>query len=99
VKAIPVEESKISLPELAQLAKDGVIILTRRGKPLVSVTDVTGSDWEAIALSSNPTFIALIEESRRQYREMGGIGLDELRRELAPKAAPRRPKRGKPRSR
>jgi hypothetical protein len=31
--------------------------------------------------------MALIEESRRSYREKGGIGLDDLRQELGSKKA------------
>ena len=49
---------------------------------MITVKDVTGSDWEAVSLNSDPRFMSIIEESRRSYRETGGIGLEELRREL-----------------
>ena len=37
---------------------------------------------EKASFTGNPRFVALIEESRRAYREQGGVSLDEVRREL-----------------
>ena len=89
MKLIDVEKTNLSLPDLATLAKEGLVVLTRHGKPLVAVRDLVGADWESIALADDPHFISLIEESRRQYREQGGTSLEELRKELALKPAPR----------
>jgi len=82
MKVIALEGNVPTFPELEELVKHGPVILTRNGLPLMTVKDVTGSDWEAVSLSSDPRFMAIIEKSRRSYRETGGIGLDELRREL-----------------
>ena len=49
---------------------------------VVAVRDLSGSDWESVSLASNPKFMALIEESRRSYRDSGGISLEDLRHEL-----------------
>ncbi len=70
------------MPQLEEMAKDGPVILTRNGQPLLAVQDVSGSDWESVSLASSPRFLALLEESRRSYREKGGIRLDDIRREL-----------------
>jgi len=88
VKVVSLENANLTLPEVAELAKDGPVILTRNGKPLAAVKDLSGSDWESVALANNPQFLALIEESRRSYREKGGIGLDELCLELGLKKKP-----------
>src|ERR1700674_1456236 len=82
MKVVPVEQADLTFPELAERAKAGPVILTRKGKPLASIKDLSGSDWESISLANNPRFLALIEESRRSYREEGGIPLDEVRQEL-----------------
>lgn len=82
MKLVPVEKGNVTLPELAEMAQSGSVILTRNGKPLAAVKPLSGSDWESVALANNPKFIALIEESRRSYREKGGIPLEQLRREL-----------------
>lgn len=82
MKVLPLEETTLTVPELAEMVKEGPVILTRDGQPWMTVKDVSGSDWESISLASNPQFMALIEQSRRSYRERGGIRLDDLRREL-----------------
>src|SRR5436309_1418220 len=76
------EQVKLTVPEIAKMAKNGPIILTRKGKPLVSVKNLSTSDWERIALASNERFQTIIEESRRSYREKGGKPLEEFQREL-----------------
>ena len=48
----------------------------------MSVRDLSGSDWESTALANNSRFVEIIEQSRRSYREQGGIGIEQLRREL-----------------
>jgi hypothetical protein len=82
MKVIALEGNGLTVPDLEELVKQGPVVLTRNGRPLMTVKDVTGSDWEAVSLSSDPRFMAIIEESRRSYRETGGISLEELRREL-----------------
>ncbi len=82
MKVVPLERTTLTVPELADLVKEGPVILTRDGEPLVAVRDVSGSDWESVSLASDPRFTALIEESRRSYRDAGGIRMEDLRREL-----------------
>ena len=89
MKLIAVEDTTLTLPDVAQMAKEGPIILTRNWKPLASVKDVFGSDWESVSLANNPRFVAIIEESRRSYREHGGIPLADLREELGLRKKPR----------
>jgi hypothetical protein len=96
MKVVALEESDVTVPDLAEMAKDGPVILTRNGKPLAAVKDLSGSDWESVALANNPRFLALIEESRRSHREEGGISLDDLRAELGLKPKPRPRRRKKP---
>ncbi len=95
MKVVALETTDVGLPDLAAMARDGPVILTLNGKPLAAVKDLSGSDWESVALANNPRFLALIEESRQSYREKGGISLDDLRNELGlkPKPRPRRRKK------
>jgi hypothetical protein len=79
---VELEGTQLTIPDLAELAKKGPVILTRHGKPLVAVKDLSGSDWESIALANNPRFWALIEESRRSYRDHGATSLEEIRQEF-----------------
>jgi hypothetical protein len=77
-----VEIENANLREVTELARSGTVILTRNGKPLAAVKDLSQSDWESVSLAANPRFRDLIEQSRRSYREEGGIGLEDLRKEL-----------------
>jgi PHD/YefM family antitoxin component YafN of YafNO toxin-antitoxin module len=92
MKVLAVENNDLTLPQVADLARGEPVILTRNGKPLVAVKDVSRSDWESISLANNPRFRALIEESRRSLKKEGGISLEDLRRELKlPTKSRRRP--------
>ena len=53
------------------------------------IKHLSASDWEALALSNNPKFQAIIARARRSYREKGGIRLEDLRRELGLPAKPK----------
>jgi len=93
MNVIPLEKNDFTLSELVDLARSGPVILTRKGKPLTAVKDLSDTDWESLSLANNPRFRELIEESRRSYREEGGISLEDLRKELGLKAR----KRSRPR--
>lgn len=82
MKVVPLEQSTLTVPELVALARGGPVILTQGGLPLVSIRDVSDSDLESASLAHDPRFSALIEGSRRSYRERGGVGMADLRREL-----------------
>lgn len=96
MKVVAIEGSELTAPDLAALARSGTVILTRKGKPLVAIKDLSGSDWESIALANNSRFRALIEESRRSYREKGGTRLETLREELG--LTSKKPRRRKPKA-
>jgi hypothetical protein len=95
MKVVRIEDAQLTLPEVAELAKAGPVILTRKGKPLAAVRDLSHADWESVSLANNPRFIALIEASRRSYQDEGGIDLDDLRKELGLKPPPRPRRRRK----
>jgi hypothetical protein len=88
MKVVPLEGTTMTIPELVELAKGEAVLLTLDGQPLVTVRDVSGSDWESASLANNPRFTTLIEQSRRSYQDRGGIGLEQLCRELGLEANP-----------
>jgi hypothetical protein len=98
MKIVALEQTRMTVAELAEMVKEGPVVLTRDGQPVVSVKDLAASDWESVSLASNREFTALIEESRRSYRESGGTSLQDIRRELglekpASRRSPREPKK------
>ena len=87
MNVVPLEKTTLTVPELVEQAKKEAFILTRDGQPVVSVRDLSGSDWESTALANHPRFVEIIEQSRRSYREQRGIGIEQLRRELGLEAS------------
>ena len=88
MKVVPLEGTAMTVPELVQLVTGGSVVLTRDGQPVVVVRDISSSDWESASLVGNPRFRALIEESRRSYRDQGGVSTADVRREFGLEAGP-----------
>jgi hypothetical protein len=82
MKVVPLEQTTLTVIELAEMVQGGSVILTRNGQPVMEVKALSGIDRESVALTQNPRFTALIEDSRDAYRQTGGVGLDDLRQEL-----------------
>ena len=56
MKVVALEQTTMTVTELAELVKEGPVILTRDGQPVVSVKDLAASDWESVSLASHPEF-------------------------------------------
>ena len=95
MNVVPLEKTNLTLPDAAAMARSGTVILTKNGKPLAAIKHLTGLDWESLALADNPRFQALIEESRRAYRNEGGLSLAEVCQELGLKVKSRAPRQKK----
>ena len=80
MKTIDVADATGTLSDYAKKGLKEALVVTRRGKPLLAVTPIKMDDWESIALANNPTFLSIIERSRRSRRP--GLSTDEVRRRL-----------------
>lgn len=80
MKRIPIEDSKLNLQQLVQIAQEQPVVLTQNGAPVAGVLEVDDGEFEAWSLAQNPDFIAMIERFRERGRREGAIPLDELRR-------------------
>ena len=70
------------LAGFVQERPDAPVILTDHGAPVAALIPIAGMDWETIAVSTSPTFQAIMERSRSRRRTEGGIAHDELLRRL-----------------
>jgi hypothetical protein len=61
---------------------DEPVILTSGGKPVAALVSLENVDLETIALSTSPRFMEMIERSRKQPKENGGVSAEEMRRRL-----------------
>ena len=65
--------------ELKNKAIDSTIVVTVDGKPVLAVVPVTGLDTDSLSLSTNPTFLDLLDRSREERQQRGGMSSDEVR--------------------
>ena len=78
-RTLELTEATRSLAEYAQQVDDGVIIVTRNGRPIAAVVALPNTDAETVKLSQNPQFLAIIERSRARQIHEGGISSADMR--------------------
>lgn len=94
MRTVEMEQATAPLAEYARRARKEGVVVTVRGKPVATVTAVPrGADWESLAVGMHPKFLAIMEHSRREHRERGGISPDEMRKHFGIK--PKRKARSK----
>jgi antitoxin (DNA-binding transcriptional repressor) of toxin-antitoxin stability system len=84
-RTIELTEATQSLAEYAQQIDDGVIVVTRDGRPIAAVVALPNTDAETITLSQSPQFLALIERSRVRQAQEGGISSADMRQRFSAK--------------
>lgn len=101
MKTASVAALKARLNDYLEQSQQGPVIVTRRGKPVAALVALTDEDeLERLMLSQSPKFRAIVERSRRQIEESGGIPHEQFWREVESEsvAPPRATKRGKGKS-
>jgi len=88
MRTLEVTDSTPSLAQCIRGVRKRPLILTRKGKPVAAIVSIENGDWETISLSLDPKFVALIEQSRAQFRAEGGVSSAEVRRRLGLGKAP-----------
>jgi prevent-host-death family protein len=74
MKTAPVADVKAHFSAYLKESEEGPVIVTRNGKPvavLISMEDE--EELERIILAYSPKFQSLLEKSRKQIQEKGGI--------------------------
>lgn len=80
MKSIELSDATSPLASYVAQASETPILITVDGEPKVAMMPVANADEETVGLSTNPRFLAMLEESRKSYRDRGGIPLEEIRR-------------------
>jgi prevent-host-death family protein len=83
MKIASVADVKAHLSAYLKASQEGPVIITRNGKAaavLLAVTDE--EELERLVLAHSPKFQALLDKSRRQIEETGGIPHDAFWREV-----------------
>ena len=82
MKKLELTEATASLANYVQNLDRETLVLNREGEPVAVLMPIENADLETISLSTNPEFIAILEESRASLKKEGGIPLDEMKRRL-----------------
>jgi prevent-host-death family protein len=83
MKIASVADVKARLSAYLKESQNGPVIVTRNGKAVAVLVAVTDEDeLERLILEHSPKFQALLDKSRRQIEETGGIPHDEFWRQV-----------------
>ena len=79
---IEMTEATASLAEYARRVAVEPMIVTIDRKPIAALVPIENSDLEALSVSTQPEFLAIIEQSRLRQQTEGGISSEQMRRRL-----------------
>lgn len=83
MKIASVADVKARLSAYVKESQEGPVIVTRNGKPVAVLLAVTDEDeLERLVLAHSPKFQAILDKSRRQIEQTGGIPHDIFWREV-----------------
>ena len=83
MKIASVADIKARLSAYLKDSAKGPVVVTRNGKAVAVLLAVTDDDeLERLVLAHSPKFQAILDKSRRQIEEMGGIPHDQFWREV-----------------
>ncbi len=83
MKIASVADMKARLSAYLKESQEGPVVVTRNGKAVAVLLAVTDEDeLERLVLAHSPKFQALLDKSRRQIEETGGIPHEQFWREV-----------------
>jgi prevent-host-death family protein len=99
MKIASVADVKARLSSYLKETEEGPVVVTRNGKAVAVLVAVTDDDeLERLVLAHSPRFMALLDKSRRQIEETGGIPHDQFWAEVKTEARTPANTRGKRRT-
>jgi antitoxin (DNA-binding transcriptional repressor) of toxin-antitoxin stability system len=83
MKTIELKKASSPLADYVKNLQEGVLIVTKNGRLAAALVPFSANvDLEAFGLGTNPEFIELLEESRRQLKAGGRSSLAEVKKEF-----------------
>src|SRR5438046_7237427 len=83
MKIASVADVKARLSAYLKESEKGPVVVTRNGKAVAVLVAVTNDDeLERLVLAHSPKFQALLDKSRRQIEQTGGIPHEQFWREV-----------------
>ena len=83
MKIAPIAEVKARFSAYLKASTEGPIIVTRHGKPVAVLLSVEDEDeLERLVLAYSPKFRTILDTSRQQIRDTGGLEHEEFWRQV-----------------
>jgi antitoxin (DNA-binding transcriptional repressor) of toxin-antitoxin stability system len=82
VKTLALGNPEITLNDLAEMAGQEAVIVTRHDKPVFALVPVEAEDIATWQLGENPQFLALLQRAWDRARREGWVTLAEARQRL-----------------
>ena len=79
MKTIELSDASKPLSDYAEALDDDILVVTSRKKPVAALVPLKHVDREALALSTNPEFRAIIEAAREEFRVGKRLSLAEMK--------------------
>ncbi|MDP3723578.1 MAG: type II toxin-antitoxin system prevent-host-death family antitoxin [Candidatus Omnitrophota bacterium] len=79
MKTINVRELQKHVRGCMKISQRDHVVVTRHGVPTALIIGVEGTDWEALALQTNPSFWRMIQQRRSEKT----ISLETLRKQTS----------------
>jgi PHD/YefM family antitoxin component YafN of YafNO toxin-antitoxin module len=84
MKTIEISTATKPLSEYAEEFGDEVIVLTSDQKPVAAIVSLKNIDEESLSLSTNPEFLDIIQQARKEFESGKKLSLEEMKREVSP---------------
>lgn len=82
VHTIDITEANHPLSEYIQHIETEPTVVMRDGKPVAVLVSIDDVDIESLSLSTNPQFVAIIEQARATHKPGTGMNSDDVRKQL-----------------
>ena len=94
MRTVSVQSSPMNLAELVELARHDFVVLRHLDETLFALIRLDEGDMEALSLSHNLDFMAMLDKARRRYDTRGGVSLEQVRQSFSKRrVAPAKRKR------
>ena len=82
MKAMKLPKELQSFLDVAETAAEETLVFTKKRRPVAALVSLRKVDRESLALSTNPHFLRIIKNARKQVRAGKTISLEALQKKF-----------------
>ena len=93
MKAMKLPKELESFLDVAEATEEETLVFTKRKRPVAALVSLKKVDRESLALSTNPQFLRIIENARKEVRAGKTVSLEALEKKYGAVAPNKRMER------